>query len=598
MTVRTRAQRPPRQRAFRAALLLLSLLLLLPTAHAADLAVRASAYRIDLGDTRPGEERVGAFTVTNPNQEPVRLHLVSEGDPVLLEVEREMLLEPGESREVGYRYRVPQDMQPGQHGEMLRLAPSLATAPQGQGTIVGTTAIMVTSRTASTGILSFEAPKLVLPGDSIAGRVIVANFGPVNITGRVALMLVGDNATLANATLGPFHLAAGASLAVPYNLTEDAIPPGRHLLVATVKADEPADAPVSTGGQTVSVLVGRPSATWRVLDLLDLRDGTATVRMALANTGNLPVTIEPRLMLASLDNASMSPLLMTLPTLTLEPGESRAIERNIPLPPGRFTLALENGASRSVPLDAASDVAADEPLVLTMAPAKVPISSRFSGVEWSWLVLLLALPVALVAAYRVRPRAARALATYVGARRREASWASDREVEAFLGSLEQDLGPIPVRAAGRALPVALLVDLPSLRARGAGADFAALCGLAAAGRPVAHAFAYDSARSEAEAAERYHHLQGLGFAPRVKVRAEAGDFRIDIAIEALRQARAGNAVVLVSHDPGLADLAIHLHVEGARVEVAGEGPSIPVGLREWADAVHEAAGAPRLEGRS
>lgn len=552
--------------------LLLALLLLSPSALAEGPRVLASTYRVDLGDLVPGEAREGTFTLSNPGYEPVRVRFATDGEGASATLPEHADVAPGASTEVRYHYATPLDAAPGHRGEAVRLLAAPTSTAQGVGSLDTATAILFTSRTRAVGVTAIEAPTLLLPGEAIAGRVILVNTDNVTALVGVRLRWTGnDSASDLDVDLPPREIAPGATVAFPYRIENATFAPGARRLDAAPILDALSTAHASSRALAQSILVGVRSATGSVSSIVDLRDGNATVDGEVVNTGTVPITFRPRVSVRG-DQGAYE---IELDPITLQPGERRAIHAILALPPGRFSAMILADDEKAIGLASIGEDAAS----FEMRPAERSIAWGPIVIAVAAIAILLALALLLPRVWR---RARAALARRAARRAAIVPARNDDhdDVHAFLAQLASD----EHHAARPAIPhdgsLAILVDLPSLGA----VDAAAIVRAVASGRDVVSARVYASVTSDDEAARAHHDLEAGGFHARVRTQS---DFRVEIALDALHEARQGRSVILATHDAAFAELARRLHAEGRRIEIAGIGWRIPVTLRDHAAAVHD-----------
>ena len=499
------SRRSPRSASGGSALFLL-LLLLLPLAAAATgepPRVYASTYRVDLGALLPGETREGVFRLSNPNLVEARVAL--QGPPgSWVTLPAQLTLAPGEDREVPYVYRVPPDAQAGDHGEAFVLARPDAAESAARARLVASTAILFTSRTEAVSVASLTAPAFVPPAGTVSGSVGVVNTWREPVQAHVRLVWRDGWGEVVAERVEPVAVGPNGWTSVAYAFAPGAGSPGAHTLEARVEDASPEEAPLGAG-QTVPMSLGRREARFSLLSIRDAGDGNATVEIHLENTGDVPVTLQPRVTFRDLLGGAWT---LTLDEVTLAPGEARRVHGSILLPPGQYAVELHvEGAGAT--LQAHEAVPLQLHVRAPAAPVLEALPEAFQP-KLSWVPWLLALVgLALLATQRRRlARLAQRLP-----RRRD-------PVDDLLARLETDL----------AHDASLLIDLGSLDAR----DIECV---------------REAARGWSIAEERVY----------------AGD-RAALPLAALAEARAGRLVLVATRDPALDALEAEVARAGGRVE--------------------------------
>lgn len=543
-------------------------MLLLPWSAAGAIAaaeeprVLSSTYRVDLGDVLPGEMRTGELVLSNPGYETVTARLLHEGDPIRVETPAEVRIPPGASEVVRYSIRVPVDVQAGFHGEAVKIQPRASTPTQGAGTLDAGTAVVFTWRHSAVGVSAIEAPPIALPGENVTGALVLVSTWPAATNASARLeWRDGTGGLIAAKVLGPAALAANGTARVAFELASAEATPGAQTLTARVV--DAGTAPLA-GAQQQTLHMGRKEAIFRLASVEDLRDGNASVLVVVENTGDVPTTVTPRVLVRDANGAVREVLLAPI---TLAPGERREIESTIELPPGRFAIDAEaEGASRAITTAAGGDA----PLELTMRAPPQP--SRW--IEIATILGAIALGVAiLVLAWRRRSDLAKLRAVIPKRKPRAPKVASEApvaEIDEFDALFTKlDVGhatPAPPPRVG----AALLVDVETL---GGGGGLPRLLDIAG-DRRIDVAYAYACASSPEAAADVHRALASLGFVPRVI--PHAPDFHIEMTLDAGHEAAAGRVIVIASADAAFQRLARALEQQGARVEILAPARRVPV----------------------
>lgn len=539
------------------AALVVAIALLAPSALAADSRIQSSATRVDLGPLAPGDVREGNLTLSNPDNALAEVRLAT-GEGAWTSVPAALTLAPGGAQNVSYVYRVPANATPGDHGETVLLRSG--DVPEGSATFAPATAIVFTSRTRALGVAAIEAPALALPGEPIDGALELVNTWTraVNATAELAWHDAAGNES-GRVLVGPVLVAADGGARVDFRLPAANATPGAQTLSARIVRVDAEGAPLA-GNATQPFALGRREATYVVHAVQDMGDGNATVRIGLENTGDVPVTLQPRVIVRGADGVER---VVALDPITLLPGERREALGVLALPPGSFRVAVGvEGAQMGVSTLA---TAPDAPIELHMSAPRDPMR-----VVKLALAAVGAAALGFVGAYAWRRRAALRSAL---ARLRPAPLPADPFDDLFAKLEEPSAAtpPVPAPRSVHGRPAALLLDLD-----GFGSDpiEVARLTLFTRGRDVRAAYAYARATTHEAAHALQHELAAAGYTPRIVL--PHVDVRVLVTIDAMREAHAGRDVLIATHDAAYGPLARAIQEDGGRVEALPVSRRVPV----------------------
>lgn len=562
--------------------LLVALAILAPSVHAGDARVHASAYRMDLGPIPPGGVREGTFLLRNAEDHAVDVHLLPEADDAWVHAPALVKLGPLQAEEVHFVYAVPTNATPGEHGDSLRIV--AGDRPLGSATLSSASAIVFTSRTQAVGLSSIETPGLVLPGQAIDGALQVVNTWTreVNATVEVEWRDAGG-LVRGTARLGPAPVPAASGARLAFHLPAADAAAGAQSITARVVEQDPADAPLA-GASLHTFQLGRRSATHALLSVSDAGDGNATATVVLENTGDVPITLTPRVVVRDAEGVER---VFLLDPVTLAPGEKREVTAVMLLPEGSFSVVSEaDGADADV---APAALGTEGPLEFHMtAPQEELELLRLTA--FALLAGLISLVV--IVAWRRRARLRGAVAATAASFARAVPRPRRRDLyEELFASISDEPAPAPrvpafrnasARAASpqRGGAAAFLLDLDGF---GGDAVEAARLALFLADHDVQVAYAYGRASTPEAAARMQAELGAAGYTPRI---GPAGaDLRVQLAVDAMREAHAGRAVLLATHDAAYAPLVRAIQEDGGRVQALPVQRRVPVdGADAWTPA--------------